>query len=146
VVAGTGYPRTEARGHVVRVPHQDVVGKVGFPTARGWLAHIAGGTTCTQRFEVDPAATYPDGGSRVEVWLEHPLTEPIATLGGLAPPDRIVEVEVLGPLVELAPGEHTDLRIWCGATVENADRVLDVTETGHRTSAGWTHYTAEGPR
>lgn len=146
VLSGTGFPQTESRGDVVRVPHQDVVGKVGFPTARGWVAHVACGTTCTQRFDVDPAESYPDGGARVEVWLEHPLDDPIEALGGLAPPDRIVEVEVLGPLVDLAPGEQTALAIRCGAAVETVGRVLEVTDTGHRTPTGWTHYNAERPR
>ncbi|HEY1116442.1 MAG TPA: DUF4380 domain-containing protein [Acidimicrobiales bacterium] len=141
VLAGTGVPRTEPRGPgVVRVPHQDVVGKVGFPTATGWLAHVANGTTCTQRFQVVPRAEYPDGGSRVEVWLEHPLDQPLAALGNLDPPDRIVEVEVLGPLVELAPGERTQLTISCAAVVEETTEVLEVAAEGHRTPTGWTSY------
>ena len=141
VLAGTGVPRHERPApDRVRVPHQDVVGKLGFPTGSGWLAHVAGGTTCTLRFAVDPAAAYPDGGARAEVWLEHPQPRPLDVLGGLDPPDRIVEVEVLGPLVELAPGQHTTLTIACGAVLEAVDGVLDVAVDGHRTSQGWTLY------
>ncbi|PXY29266.1 hypothetical protein BAY59_16795 [Prauserella coralliicola] len=111
LLAGTGYPEWERRGDATFVPHQDVVGKLGFPAATGWLAHTADGTTLTQRFTVDEAAEYPDQGSRVEVWLEHPLPEPLAELGDLDPPARIVECEVLGPLTTLRSGEETTLTI-----------------------------------
>jgi hypothetical protein len=112
VVTGTGVPRHEVPEHGrVHVPHQDVVGKVGFPTATGWLAHAYEDVRCTLRFDPDPTATYPDSGSRAEVWMEHPLSAPLVDLGDLDPPDRIVEVEVLGPLVDLAPGASTDLSV-----------------------------------
>jgi Domain of unknown function (DUF4380) len=144
ILAGTGIPRHEPSGPSrVRVPHQDVVGKLGFPTASGWLAHVAGDTTCTVRFDVDPEATYPDGGARAEVWLECPQPRPLAALGDLDPPDRIVEVEVLGPLANLSPGDSTTLRLTCGAALERVDQVLEVTPQGHRTANGWTLYTHE---
>ncbi|OQO89701.1 hypothetical protein B1813_22655 [Saccharomonospora piscinae] len=111
LLAGTGYPRWEQRGDATYVPHQEVVGKLGFPAATGWLSHTGDDTTLTQRFAVDPGAEYPDRGSRVEVWLECPLPEPLAELGGLNPPARIVECEVLGPLTTLRPGEETTLSI-----------------------------------
>lgn len=141
VLAVTGVPRhANAGAGRVRVPHQRMVGKVGFPTASGWLSHSAGGTTSTVTFEVDRAATYPDGGSRAEVWLEHPLEAPVAELGGLDPPDRIVEVEVLGPLRVLAPGETTSLQLWCAAVAEEVGEVLAVDAEGHDTPEGRTPY------
>lgn len=147
VLSGTGVPTTEitAPGRV-RVPHQDVVGKVGFPTATGWLAHVADGTTCTVRFEVDDDAVYPDHGSRAEVWLEHPQPAPLAELGDLDPPDRIVEIEVLGPLQTLAPGERASLTLTCAAVLEEGTVVRDVTPTGHWTSTGFTPYRTAGAR
>ncbi|MBB5159045.1 DUF4380 domain-containing protein [Saccharopolyspora phatthalungensis] len=111
LLAGTGYPKWEQRGAATFIPHQDVVGKLGFPAATGWLSHTGGGSTLTQRFTVDTGAEYPDRGSRVEVWLEHPLPEPLAELGELNPPARIVECEVLGPLTTLPPGEETTMTI-----------------------------------
>jgi hypothetical protein len=51
----------------------------------------------------------PVGGSHRAVWLEHPLPEPLSELGGLDPPARIVECEVLGALTILEPGETTRL-------------------------------------
>ncbi|MFD5650176.1 hypothetical protein [Streptomyces sp. NPDC127039] len=66
-VAGTGRPRVVQYGDVLHVPVQDVVGKVGFPGAAGWIAHVGPAGTWTYRFPVDPAAPYPDDGSRAEV-------------------------------------------------------------------------------
>ncbi|GAB3576464.1 DUF4380 domain-containing protein [Amycolatopsis endophytica] len=117
LLSGTGFPRWEAnRG--VYIPHQDVVGKLGFPAATGWLAHTGGGVTYTQRFTVDADAEYPDEGSRVEVWMEYPLPSPLAELGDLDPPARIVEIEVLGPLTTLEPGATATLELDCTVTAE----------------------------
>ncbi|MDA0564466.1 DUF4380 domain-containing protein [Streptomonospora sp. S1-112] len=111
LVAGDANPRVvEHAPGVLRVPAQDVVGKVGFPTAEGWLRHVGRAGTLTQTFTVAPG-TYPDQGSRVEVWLEYPLERPLEHLGGLRPRDRVVECEVLGPLTDLAPGAQTTLSI-----------------------------------
>jgi hypothetical protein len=112
LVAGTGVPRWERPADdALLVPDQDVVGKIGVPAASGWLAYASGGLQLTQAFAIDPSAAYPDGGSRVEAWLEHPLDAPIAALGGLHPRERIVECEVLGPRTTLAPGGRAGLRI-----------------------------------
>ncbi|MGP4020629.1 DUF4380 domain-containing protein [Saccharopolyspora sp. 5N708] len=133
LLAGTGYPDwAKLPGDRVHIPHRDVVGKLGFPAATGWLAHIGGGATLTQSFTVDDAAEYPDRGSRVEVWLECPLPEPLAALGDLDPPARIVECEVLGPLTTLAPGERTTLTLDCAVT-PGSGAVHDVTPAGHWT-------------
>lgn len=115
LVSGDAHPRVVRHSPgVLRVPAQDVVGKVGFPTAAGWLANVGAGGTVTQRFAVREDATYPDGGSRIQVWLEYPLDRPLEHLGGLLPADRVVECEALGPLTALAPGESTGLSIECG--------------------------------
>ncbi|WP_431876524.1 DUF4380 domain-containing protein [Amycolatopsis sacchari] len=116
LLAGTGFPRWRPTAGGVHVPHQDVVGKLGFPAATGRWSHTGNGSTLTQSFAVDPAAAYPDSGSRVEVWMEHPLPAPLAGLGDLDPPARIVECEVLGPLTTLAPGERMTLTIDCEVT------------------------------
>jgi hypothetical protein len=112
LVAGTGNPAFHREGGHAVIPAQDVVGKLGFPDAAGSLTYTRDGVTLTQRFTVDEAAEYPDSGSRVEVWLEHPLPEPLAHLGNLDPPGRIVECEVLGPLTVLAPGASTRLTLF----------------------------------
>jgi hypothetical protein len=114
--AATGTPRhrTPAVG-VAYVPHQDVVGKLGFPGATGWIAHAARGAVLSQRWAVDRAAPYPDGGARAEVWMEHPQPAPLVELGGLQPRHRVVEIEALGPLVDLEPGARTTLSLAVGA-------------------------------
>jgi hypothetical protein len=122
LLAGTGFPVWEPAGDRIRVPHQDVVGKLGFPAATGTIVHTGVGGTLTQTFAVDPAAEYPDRGSRAEVWTECPQPAPLAGLGDLDPPARIVEVEVLGPLTTLAPGAHASLSIDCTVTPGKAVR------------------------
>ncbi|MFF6866449.1 DUF4380 domain-containing protein [Streptomyces ardesiacus] len=126
LVAGTGRPRVEHHGDVLHVPAQDVVGKVGFPDAVGWIAHVGPAGTWTYRFPVDPAAPYTDGGSRAEVWMEHPLEAPLEHLGGLRPRHRVVECEALGPYRELAPGGTTAL----DGTVSLGPRLGAVTSVG----------------
>jgi uncharacterized protein DUF4380 len=111
LLAGTGCPEWRDEGGRVFVPHQDVVGKLGFPAATGSLVHVGGGGTLTQTFAVEEDAEYPDRGSRAEVWLEYPLPAPLSALGDLDPPARIVECEVLGPLTTLVPGASTTLTI-----------------------------------
>lgn len=118
LVAGTGNPRWSRVDGGALVPAQDVVGKLGFPGAAGSLSYTRDGLRTTCAFAVDPAATYPDRGSPVEVWLEHPLPEPLAALGNLAPPAHIVECEVLGPLTDLAPGASAALTITVDVTGE----------------------------
>ncbi|APU14724.1 DUF4380 domain-containing protein [Actinoalloteichus fjordicus] len=137
ITAGPAPTVTDTGGSVVRVAAQDVVGKVGFPDAAGWLADVGAQGTLTQTFPVDESAEYPDDGSRVEVWLEHPLTEPIAELGDLLPRDRVVECEALGPLTTLAPGERVTLPIVFGFGVTSA-------VVGAATAVGyWTEPPAE---
>lgn len=125
LLAGTGFPKwtyEDGPGQVF-VPHQDVVGKLGFPAATGSIVHRGGGTTLTLTFGVDTDTEYPDQNSRAEVWLEHPLPEPLAALGDLDPPARIVECEVLGPLVTLVPGASTTFMIDAGITTAGENQV-----------------------
>ncbi|MFD5968309.1 DUF4380 domain-containing protein [Streptomyces sp. NPDC060311] len=126
LVAGTGRPRVVRHGDVLHVPAQDVVGKVGFPDAAGWIAHVGPAGTWTHRFPVDPDAPYTDEGSRAEVWMEHPLDAPLEHLGGLRPRHRVVECEALGPYRELAPGDTTAL----DGTVSLGPRLGTVTSVG----------------
>ncbi|AOS63304.1 DUF4380 domain-containing protein [Actinoalloteichus hymeniacidonis] len=145
ITAGPAPSVIDEGGSVVRVAAQDVVGKVGFPDAAGWLADVGAHGTLTQTFPVDVTAEYPDAGSRVEVWLEHPLTSPIAELGNLLPRDRVVECEALGPLTTLQPGERTTLPVVFGFGV-TASPVAAVTAAGYWTEPATGIVTAEGGR
>ncbi|TNM63166.1 DUF4380 domain-containing protein [Streptomyces sp. NP160] len=112
LMAVAGRPRTEPlRGGVV-VPAQDAVAKLGFPTASGEVRwDRPDGAWLSLTTEVADPAVHPDGGCPVELWLQHPLPEPLAELSGLHPDAHLVEMEVLGPLVDLGPGETTTLHI-----------------------------------
>ncbi|MFJ8764027.1 hypothetical protein [Streptomyces clavifer] len=130
LVAGTGRPQVlEAAADVLYVPHQDVVGKVGFPDSAGWLAHVGPERTLAQGFTIREGS-YPDEGSRAEVWMECPLTEGLPHLGGLRPRDHVVECEVLGPLTTLAPGASAALEVEFGVG-PSAGPVRAVTPAGY---------------
>ena len=111
---------------IVEIGPQDVVGKLGFPHATGRMSYRHDDVCLSWQFDVDYEATYPDGGSRVEVWMEHPQSAPLGYLDGLNPPDRIVECEVLSPLQTLAPDDTMTLEMTI--TVQDAaDRGEDPT-------------------
>ena len=113
--AAIGTPvRRRIAPDVVHVPSQHVIGKLGFPRAVGWLAYASDGSVLTQSWAIEPRAAYPDDGSRAEVWMEHPLDEPLVSLGGLWPRHRVVEIEAVGPLRRLATGERAALAITMG--------------------------------
>jgi hypothetical protein len=63
--------------------------KIGVGCERGWFAYLVEGTAFIVRHAYDPSAEYPDRGCSVEVYTEGPFCE----------------VETLGPLRLVAPGE-----------------------------------------
>ncbi|WP_017569789.1 hypothetical protein [Nocardiopsis halotolerans] len=141
LVEGDGHPRVARHtSSVVRVPRQDVVGKVGFPTATGWLADVGAQGTLTQRFAVREGEPYPDRGSRAQVWLEYPVARPLEHLGDLRPVDRVTECEALGPLTELAPGRGTALGVEFGFG-SGTGPVVEVTPDGF-----WSEHPRWGAR
>jgi hypothetical protein len=71
--------------------------KVGFPNSRGWLGHWLDGTLFVKRVAFEAQAEYCDLGSSSECYCNH----------------RFLELETLGPMGTLAPGEsavHTE--VW----------------------------------
>ena len=69
--------------------------KVGFPNPRGWLAYWIDGTLFVKRAAFDTQAEYFDFGSSSECYCN----------------GRFIELETLGPVGRLAPGEsitHTE--------------------------------------
>lgn len=105
-------PTGEVIDGVCSIPVTDVVGKLGFPNGRGCVAlRRDDGTTLELRTARVEGGVYPDGGNSVELWFQYPLKAPLADFSGLHPQARLVELEVLGPLTQLAPGEHTELHI-----------------------------------
>jgi len=69
--------------------------KLGATGADEWAGYVRDGVGFRTEFSCDGTATYPDRGSAVEVYTD----------------DGVLELETLGPLVELRPGEsavHTE--------------------------------------
>jgi len=62
--------------------------KVGYFNDRGWVGYVRDGAVLIRRFEPVPGQAHADLGCNVEVFV-----------GG-----RFLELELLGPLTELAPG------------------------------------------
>lgn len=109
--------RVEAQGPVAgswRLPVRDVVGKVGFTDASGRLAYVRpDGAALELSFTPVVGAPYPDGGARAELWFQCPLDEPLDGPGSLHPTAYLVELEVLSPLVDIAPGAAvTQELVW----------------------------------
>ena len=65
--------------------------KVGLAHAERWIAYHREGSLFLKTIELDERAIYPDRGCNFETFTN----------------EEMLEVEALGPLVELAPGEST---------------------------------------
>ena len=101
-----GRPNAGRRAVVV----EDVVGKVGFTDADGTLAlRRPDGAGIEWRVAMDDGK-YPDGGCRVELWMQYPTAEPLG-VGDLHPTAHLVELEALTPLTTLEPGASVEQRI-----------------------------------
>jgi len=98
----------------VRVHLVKGVQKLGFASASGRVAYVrSDGAALSLQFSPEMDGTYPDDGSRVELWLQSPQDRPIASLGGLLPDTHLAELEVLSPLRSIKPGENAELTtLW----------------------------------
>jgi len=113
------------------------VGKIGLDNAAGWVATVDGtrGYVFVERFTPFPDKTYPDHAS-VEFWMNGAGQFVTGTTVVEAKDDPIetphlVETEVLGPLVELAPGQSASFRLdWYAARIGGKYPVLGCTEVG----------------
>jgi hypothetical protein len=77
--------------------------KLGFSHRLGWVGYLNGGTLFVKRFGYKEGATYPDNGCNYETFTK----------------EEFLEMESLGPVVTLKPGEKVEL-------VENWELVKDV--------------------
>ena len=89
--------------------------KAGILNKVGWAAYARGGLLFVKRIPYDPKATYTDHGSNTEVYTE----------------GAFFEVESLGALVTLAPGQtasHTERWfLFSGVTIPKDDAALEQT-------------------
>jgi hypothetical protein len=67
--------------------------KLGYFNDAGWVGYVRDGTSLVRRFEPLPERPHPDLGCNVEVYVGN----------------RYLELELLGPLGELAPGSMVTL-------------------------------------
>ena len=83
--------------------------KIGVDSAQGWAAYLVDGTLFLKRFPHDANGQYPDGGATVEVYSSH----------------EFLELENLGPLTTIAPGEalalSEDWWLFTGVTIASAE-------------------------
>ncbi len=66
--------------------------KAGVMVPDGWVACAVKGCLFVKQFDFAPGATYPDRGCSVETFTNH----------------EMIEMETVGPLVTLAPGESVE--------------------------------------
>ncbi|HEV3164161.1 MAG TPA: hypothetical protein VGZ22_09025, partial [Isosphaeraceae bacterium] len=69
--------------------------KLGLAHQMGWIGYFDAGTLFVKRFEYQEGKPYPDGGCNFETFTN----------------EDMLEMESLGPVVRLAPGEaveHTE--------------------------------------
>jgi hypothetical protein len=66
--------------------------KIGLAHREKWLAYVSGETLYLKTFDYDPTAAYADGGCNFETFTD----------------TEMLEIESLGPLVTLQPGESTN--------------------------------------
>jgi hypothetical protein len=64
--------------------------KIGYYNPHGWMAYWLDGILFVKRYQPQPHAAFPDNGCNTETYCN----------------DQFIELETLGPLVKLAPGER----------------------------------------
>lgn len=75
-----------------------VIDKVGTDATDGWLVYMNDKLGYVKQWTVAPSDTYPDGGCNVEIFTAD------KSIGGI-----YVEMEVLGPVLKLKPGEQSQI-------------------------------------
>lgn len=98
-------------------PTNQVAQKIGVPVSEGWLAYWRGGITFIKRFDHQFGVVYPDEGSSAELFTN----------------GQFLELETLGPVVKLRPGESVEhIETWeltrdlPAPDVSNVDQYLTV--------------------
>jgi hypothetical protein len=85
--------------------------KAGFLNSKGWAAYVLGGDALVKRYPCLPGAEYADMGCNTETYTD---------------PDML-EVETLGPVARIEPGEHVDhAESWLVAKVECGPTDADI--------------------
>jgi hypothetical protein len=92
-------------------PDRPTPWKIGASGEAGWCAYVCDGVAFVKRFAFVPSAAYPDRGCAVEAFTD----------GGFG------ELETLGPLAVVAPGEHVEhVERWSLVAVPATGSIADV--------------------
>jgi hypothetical protein len=87
--------------------------KVGVSNEVGWVAYARNGHLFVKTFTYEPDAVYPDNGCNVETFTNADM----------------LELETLGPLVRLAPGESATLKedwyLFDNVSFDDSDESID---------------------
>jgi hypothetical protein len=71
--------------------------KIGARNTHGWMAYLRDGLVFVKRIPAEAGGTFPDLGCNSEIYCD----------------ERCIELEALGPLIRLKPGEETILEeVW----------------------------------
>ncbi len=88
--------------------------KIGVDSAQGWAGYLLDGTLYLKRFPHDAAGRYPDGGATIEVYSSR----------------EFLELENLGPLTTIAPGEEIvlpeDWWLFSGVEIDREDPLAEL--------------------
>jgi hypothetical protein len=106
-----GEPVTDRGVDGATVAVQPVVAKWGFRPPASTITFDDAEISLSLTFTTEPGSRYPEGGCCAELWMQYPTAEPIAGMDNWRPDAAVVELEVLGPLVALAPAEEANLVI-----------------------------------
>ena len=71
--------------------------KIGYLNRHGWVGYLVGGVFFVKRIEAQPSLPHPDFGCNTESYCN----------------DRFIEIETVGPLTHLTPGQAaTHVERW----------------------------------
>jgi len=99
-----------------RARYENFVGKVGMKVREGWAVwhDEENDVAFTMLFPIQENSEYPHGGHNFEIWTNNPET-------------AYMELEVLGPLTNLNPGESSSLDVtWGVCRCSDVKRVLPI--------------------
>jgi len=107
-----------------RARYNKLVGKAGMKVREGWAAwhEEENNVVYALLFPVDEDAEYPHEGHNFEIWSSGEIINPD---GSPAAEMSYMELEVLGPLTKLAPGQSASLDVkWGTCRCSGVKRVL----------------------
>ncbi|MFC1606738.1 DUF4380 domain-containing protein [Candidatus Latescibacterota bacterium] len=112
-----------------RVRYDKRVGKIGLKLREGWAAwhDEENDVVFSMQFPIKRGAEYPDGGSNFEIWTSGAgiyQANNQEFQSEYSPDSAMMELEVMGPLTQLAPGMSSSLDVtWQSCRCSGVKRV-----------------------